>query len=154
MSEITAVVKRLEENHVWVETDPASSCSRCKGGNGCSSVSISRLFCTSKQQFRVSNALSLQEGDVVTIGLPDEIMLKTALVAYGFPLLCLLIGAVLGGWAIPANPDVASIALGVLGFVIGLISLRFLETNRGDNTSIQPSVLAKISGPVITLTSH
>lgn len=154
MSEITAVVKRLEENHVWVETDPASSCSRCKGGSGCSSVSISRLFCSSKQQFRVSNTLSLQEGDVVTIGLPDEVMLKTALIAYGFPLLCLLIGAVVGAWAVPANPDLASIALGALGFVIGLISLRFLETNRGDNTSIQPSVLAKISGPVIALTSH
>lgn len=153
MSEITAIVKRLEDDFVWVETNPATSCSRCKGGNGCSSVSISRLFCSSKQQFKVINHLPLAIGDVVTIGLADEVMIKTALWSYGIPIAGLVFGALLGGWLFPNVADLASIVVGIIGFVLGLLSLRFLESARGEE-EVYPTVLSKISGPVIAIQSQ
>lgn len=153
MSEITAIVKRLEDNFAWVETNPATSCSRCKGGNGCSSISISRLFCSSKQQFKVISHLPLSVGDVVTIGLADEVMIKTALWSYGLPLLALVVGALLGGWLWPEKSDIASVIVGVIGFVLGLLSLRFLELARGKE-EVYPTVLNKVSGPVIAMQSQ
>lgn len=152
MSEITAIVKRLEDDFAWVETNPATSCSRCKGGNGCSSVSISRLFCSSKQQFKVINHLPLSVGDVVNIKLEDEVMIKTAVLSYGIPLAALVSGALLGGWLWPEASDIASISVGGAAFILGLLSLRFLVSARLKE-DVYPTVLNKVSGPVIAVQS-
>ncbi len=153
MSEITATVKRLDGDFVWVETDPASACSRCKGGGGCTSISISRLFCSPKQHFKVINHMPLSIGDVVSIALPDEVMIKTAIWSYGIPIAALLIGAIVGQWIWPAKPDVGSIVCGAISFVSGLLSLRLLESARGKE-EIYPTVLMRISGPVVVMQSR
>lgn len=58
------------------------------------------------------NHLASSVGDVVTIKLEDEVMIKTALLSYGIPLAALVSGALLGGWLWPEASDIASISVG------------------------------------------
>ena len=149
MHEIQAVVRRLEDNCVWIETDPASSCERCKGGQGCSSVSLSRVFCRSRRQFRVQNTLPLAIGDVVAVGMNEQVVMQAALLAYGVPVVGLIFGAWLGGALWPASADLAGAATGALGFVLAFLVVRYRAHTRLAAPEAQPVILRKISGMVI-----
>lgn len=145
MNEIHAVVRRLGDGCVWVETDPAASCSRCSGGQACSTVSISRLFCAPTRHFCVATQELLQEGDQVRLGMPEGKILYAALLGYGLPVLGLLLGALLGSLLVPAVEWV-SIAAGLAGFGAGLWAVRHAGFKMP-----APILLGKVSGPVIPL---
>lgn len=148
MNEIHAVVRRLGDGCVWVETDPAASCSRCKGGKACSTVSISRLFCAPSRLFCVASNESLQEGDLVRLGMPEDKVVHAALLGYGLPVLGLALGALLGFLLAP-KAEWVSIVASVVGFGSGLWAVRHTGFNMP-----APTLLGKVSGTVIPLVRH
>lgn len=148
MNEIHAVVRRLGDGCVWVETDPAASCSRCKGGNACSTVSISRLFCSPSRLFCVASDELLQEGDLVRLGMREDKVVHAALLGYGLPMLGLASGATLGFLFAPTGEWV-SIVAGFAGFGTGLWAVRHAGFNMP-----APALLGKVSGPIIPLVPH
>ena len=141
MNEIHAVVRRLGDGCVWVETDPAASCARCKGG-ACSSVSISRLFCAPTRLFCVVSNETLQEGDLVRLGMPEDKVLHAALLGYGLPVLGLALGALLG--SLVAGREWVSMVGAMVGFGMGLWAVRHAGFKMP-----APLLLGKVSGSVI-----
>lgn len=146
MNEVNAVVRRTGDGCVWLETEGVSSCSRCKGG-GCSSVSISRLFCSSSsREFRVECDQSLQVGDVVRLGLEEGEVLRAALLAYGLPLLGLIAGALAGSQLSGSGSELVSVICGFAGFVLALGAVRVLGA-----ATARPQIMGKVSAPVIPI---
>lgn len=142
MNEINAVVRRIGEGEVWLESNPASACSRCQGG-ACSSVSISRLFCSSSRQFKVACSEPLQVGDVVRVGLEEGQVLRAALLAYGLPLLGLMGGAGAASLLWPQAGEVAVIAAGLVSLAAALLVVRLAGAG-----SAVPRVLGKAGVPI------
>lgn len=126
MNEIRAVVRRSGEGCVWVETGPAVSCTRCQGGGGCSSVSISRLFCSPSREFRVESQDRYEPGERVVLAMPDDQVLRAAMLGYGLPVVGLLVGAACGTLLFDASVagEGPALLLGVAGFVLALLVAR------------------------------
>ncbi|AZN36420.1 SoxR reducing system RseC family protein [Iodobacter ciconiae] len=123
MIETEAQVLRLDGGYAWVKIKPHTPCGQCDPETGCKSVAVSRLFSRSQDGFRVKNPLSSKVGDLVTVAVEEQMLLKSAVWAYGVPLLLLIAGAAAGQWLVPQNAA-GTVLGGALGFVVGFALLK------------------------------
>lgn len=136
MIESEAQVMRRDGQHVWVRIKPHAPCGNCDPKTGCKSVAITRLFGNAQESFRVKNTVNADAGDFVRIGVADGMLLRSALAAYGVPLLALMVGAAVGHMIEPFGlPDLGAVLGAALGFVMGFALLK------------QRSQLAKMAEP-------
>ena len=70
-------------------------------------------------------------GDKVMIEISDRALGRATLIAYGFPLLCMLLGLLLG--AILFNAEWAQAASALSALLIGWLIIRITEKKRGRN---------------------
>lgn len=122
MIETPARVIRVESDYAWVEPKPHKPCGLCDPESGCRTLAIARLFSRSGQSFRVLNALGAQQGDWVTVAVPERGVLYAACLMYMLPLCGLFFGALLGGiWS-----DIWSAIGGGIGLLATYGSIRCL----------------------------
>ncbi|STQ90933.1 SoxR reducing system RseC family protein [Iodobacter fluviatilis] len=123
MIETEAQVQRLDGAHAWVKIKPHTPCGRCDPETGCKAMALSRMFAQSQDGFKVKNPLSFKAGDWVIVAVEEQMLLKSAVWAYGVPLLLLIAGAAAGQWLVPQSP-VSAVLGGVFGFVAGFVLLK------------------------------
>jgi sigma-E factor negative regulatory protein RseC len=123
MIETEAQVIRIDGLHAWVKIKPHTPCGQCDPKTGCKSVAVSRMFSQTQEGFRVQNPLSSKAGDLVTVAVEEQQLLKTAAWAYGVPLLLLIVGAALGQWLLPQS-SAYSVLGACFGFVVGFVLLK------------------------------
>ena len=134
-----AQVERCEGEFAWVKIRPHSPCGNCDPKTGCKSVAITRLFGHAQQSYQVKNPLHAKPNDYVKVAVNDGDLLGTAVWAYGFPLLLLILGAVLGSALAPVALDELYSLLGaVIGFLLSFIVLR-MRNEKAKQT--QPSIV-------------
>lgn len=159
MLEETAHVVEVNHDSVWVETQRRSACGSCSVNKGCGTAVISRALGKRRSVVRVLADMPLKAGDEVVIGIRERALVKGSLAVYAVPLALLLAGALLGELGAQRflwqSAEVASLVLGISGFVAGLVWLqRFTRRIRYD-ADYQPVVLRKLSGqPAITITTQ
>lgn len=71
-------------------------CGRCHEEGGCGGNNLAQMFCSSPKTYRVLNPRKATVGDTVVVVIGEKTLFRGALVAYGFPLSGLFVGAVLG----------------------------------------------------------
>lgn len=121
-----AQVERCEGELAWVSIRPHTPCGHCDPKTGCKSVAITRLFGAAQQSYQVKNTLGAKPNDWVKVAVNDGVLLSTALWAYGFPLLLLIVGALMGSaLASPARAEVFSLLGAVIGFAASFFILRW-----------------------------
>lgn len=143
MIETEAQVIRLDGAHAWVKIKPHTPCGQCDPEKGCKSVAVSRMFSSSQDGFRVKNPSAFLVGDLVTVAIEEQQLLKTALWAYGVPLILLIFGAWLGQWLAPQSA-VFSLLGGFSGFVVGFL---LLKQQRKLAASAEPVIVAGKNSP-------
>ena len=121
MLEQTAEVIRTASDGIWVQAVEPSGCGTC-GGQGCSSRRIAELFQRKPRHFLVDCDLSLAPGDRVVVGIAHGNVLKSALRAYGLPLVLMLAGALLAHGILPG--DGPALMGMLLGGVVGWLAAR------------------------------
>lgn len=121
MLEQTAQVTRTAPDGIWVQAVEPSGCGTC-GGQGCSSRRIAELFQRKPRHFLVDCDLSLAPGDRVVVGIAHGSVLKSALRAYGLPLVLMLAGALLAHGILPG--DGPALMGMLLGAVVGWLAAR------------------------------
>lgn len=127
MSETLARVVRTEGDTAWVEVQAPSSCGAC-GGRGCGSTTVfGQLFHGREPAYPVNNAIAAAVGDTVVVAVEDGMLLRSALRAYGLPLLLLLLGAVVG---MAAGGELWAIAGAAAGLVLGALQMRRAGASR------------------------
>ncbi|RXZ44280.1 SoxR reducing system RseC family protein [Crenobacter cavernae] len=138
MIETQARVVKADAGSAWVEPRPHSPCGQCDPETGCRTLNIARLFRNGAGHFRVADPLGVSPGDWVTVGVPEEGMLKSALVVYLVPLAGLFAGAALGA---PAG-EFASVCAAALGFSACLLGVKRFG-RRADAALYTPTIIAK-----------
>jgi sigma-E factor negative regulatory protein RseC len=134
-----AQVERCEGDFAWVKIRPHSPCGNCDPKTGCKSVSITRLFGQGQQSYPVKNPLHARPNDFVKVAVNEGDLLGTAVWAYGFPLILLILGAVLGSaLAYPPHDELYSLMGAVLGFLLSFVVLR-MRNEKAKAT--QPSIV-------------
>ena len=99
-------------------------CGLCGKTQGCGISLLGQFAGHQNATFNVSNIIDAKIGDIVVVGVEDKALLTSALFLYGFPLLGLMLGAMIGSQlaSTPRQTDLFS----ALGAVTGLALMIFL----------------------------
>jgi positive regulator of sigma E activity len=92
-------IRKMSANALWLEVLPQIGCGSACGasGVGCQTNVFSSLFHRQPMlQIPLPAGYDLSVGDTLMLSLPDHALIRLALMAYGLPLLSLLVGLWLG----------------------------------------------------------
>ena len=84
-------------------------------------------------------------GDIAVVEMPDRMVAKASLLAYGLPLVCLLAGMILGS-AITGGKDAGVIIGAAAGLAAGLLTLKLTEKRRTNRKEWTPRVVEVLAG--------
>jgi len=128
MIEQRARVMSTDGGFAVVQTSPAGGCSSCGVAGGCGVSKLGKLLPQRTRLWRVPNDLAVRPGDEVTLGLPDDALLTSALLAYLPPMIGLLAGAMIcTAWF---GGDLWPVAGAGNGLLLGLAASRLLSRRR------------------------
>ena len=142
MIEEAGVVVTVEPDAVWVATQRKTTCGSCSARITCGQGLMTSLASDKKPHLiKISTDLLLREGDQVTLGMPEELLVRSAFLVYMLPLLAMFISA-LGVNALNASEPWIIFAA-VLGFLAGALWVRYYSDRYIDAAAIQSVVLCR-----------
>lgn len=118
-SEQIGRVTGIEGEFAWVRIE-GGGCGRCHESGGCGGQHLTQMFCSTPRVYRLRNRVGAQPGDRVSIVLPAGLLGCYATLAYGLPLLGLLLGALLGEGV---SGEAGALLGGVAGCACGFLPL-------------------------------
>ena len=129
-------IKQIGENTMLVEFERSAMCEKC---GACERAQKAMLM----EVERIGNAAI---GDSVAVELPERTLLQAAFVAYGIPLLLLLVGLLAGDrlpglLGLPGNPDLYAAGLGLMLAGGAFLTLRLTEKKRRTSGKYAPKVV-------------
>lgn len=140
MIEETGRVVAVEDGAVWVETIRQSACDDCSAKSGCGHSALSKLG-RKAVHLRAQTRQAFEVGEEVVIGVPEQVVVTSSLLAYIMPLVIAL------AFAIPVDAKTGSdayTALAVLaGLALGFIALRIHFKRNQHDERYQPQVLRR-----------
>lgn len=147
MLESKALVVKIEQGATYVEAEAGGSCGsgHCST-SACSTAALTRIFSQQPKALRVNNPINAQVGEQVMLGLEEGAFLKSAMLAYLFPLVALILGALIGLWlAGPADARDLYAGLGGLGGLIAsAFGIKWLNPVLFDLNRAQPVILRRL----------
>ena len=139
MIEDIGKVVRVEGDNALVEVERTSACTQC----GLQEV---EELVTGKPVFMALNTAKATIGETVKVRVQSAAYLKASAFIYGIPILCLIIGALLGFYLageFGISSDTMSALLGMTGLIIGIVIL-FLFRRRGTKKEYMPVIVEVI----------
>lgn len=149
----TGRVVALEPESLWVETIRQSTCGSCAVKQGCGHGLLNRIADGRSGYVRVlrgdSNSPQCAVDDQVRISIPEQVILRGSVVVYMLPLLCMLAGAALITYLLPAAPEVLSVLGAGLGLALGFGLVRWHAWRHRHDRSLQPTLLEVVPSSAI-----
>lgn len=97
MEQIAKVVSYTPEGKLLVEVEIASACNHCASDKQCGTSAVAKAFPKKTQQLIIpTDNTDYLTGDMLKLGLSESIFLKATALIYLFPLVGLLLGALIG----------------------------------------------------------
>ena len=147
MIEETGVVLAAHGDLAEVECRRQSTCSACGASGACGTSLLERYFGRRPRVLTARNAVGAHPGDPVVVGVPEGALLTAAFAVYLAPLLAMIGGALLGGWAAAAlsmgTTNGAELVGGVAGLALSLLWLRRFGQGHGANPHYRPVILRR-----------
>lgn len=139
-------VVATEPGMVWVETQRQSACDSCESRTGCGHSVLARLG-SKTVHLQALCDLEVEVGDLVMVGVPEQVLLKSSFLAYLMPLITMLVAALLADvwW----RSDGAVAVAAILGLAIGFGLLSWHFKRHQHDQLYQPVVLKRLCGGVI-----
>ena len=83
----------LKAGDVVIRSERESSCGSCAGKSACGTLGSWDMKQKDKNQYDIQlpNTLHAKVGDVVTVEVPDQLILTASLMFYGYPVLAFLV---------------------------------------------------------------
>lgn len=87
------IVVAVKQADVVIRAERESSCSSCAGKAACGTLGSWDINKKDKNQFDITlpNSLNAKIGDVVTVEVPDQLILTASMMFYGLPVFAFLI---------------------------------------------------------------
>lgn len=143
MLEERARILSVQADDVWVEANRQQGCAKCEAGEGCGGGVLGKLVRRGSSRVLVHNALAgLAPGEEVVIGLDEAALLKSSLMAYLVPLLCMFAAALLAESLLDMN-DLATAAMGLVGLMAGFVLFRYFSDYAASHWGYRPVVLRR-----------
>jgi sigma-E factor negative regulatory protein RseC len=133
-------------NFATVTVDAPVACARCAAGRGCGAGLLqqgrARLI-----RVNVAEGLHLEPGDLVRLELEPQHLFRAAWLAYGLPLLAMVLSVAAAGQMSERVSDPGAVAFGALGLALGLIAGRRILRRDDCLKHLMPVASERISGP-------
>ncbi len=134
-----------DADFVWVETVRASSCQSCSARSGCGQAVLGQLMDEGRQYkknvlriARPDDAVQAAVGSQVDVLIEEGVLVKTALLVYGFPLLVMLLMTSVAqalGWH-----DLVVAATGISGLALAFGWVRKVVSRWDCDTKYHPQM--------------
>ncbi|MDX8387085.1 MAG: SoxR reducing system RseC family protein [Ghiorsea sp.] len=116
----TGVVISIKHGDAVIRAQRESSCGSCAGKSACGTLGSWDIKKKDKNQYDIQlpNLLSAKVGDVVTVEVPDQLILTASAMFYGLPVLAFLMLGALGfvaGESLGQSGDLFSALGGLTG---------------------------------------
>ena len=146
MAHATGKVVGIEKNG-WarVITERTSACSSCQTKQHCHSC-----LTQAKIEARALNVAGARTGDLVSVSIKTETLLKSAAVLYLLPVLGLLAGALTGpviGKLLTLGETVSAILFGFVGFGLGFVLVILYSKKMSSQNRLSPIIKQIIMSP-------
>ena len=133
-------VERLDRGGAWIATIQQSTCNACQAKNGCGQKLLNQLGASTSSVWAAlatENNLQLKPGDWVEVGIEEGAIVLGSLLAYGLPVILLVLGAVLGeGTWLGSAPSA------LVGLLSGALFTRRILRDYIRGQFFQPMILA------------
>ena len=137
------VVLRTDSESAWVKTTRSSACQGCTARNSCHTLSN-----TQDVEVKAINIAGAREGDRIVLSFETRSLLKATFLIYVFPIIFLVIGAVLGQMLAPLiafNPSSLSVLLGFAFFFTALFIMKSRANKMAQKNAYQPKITKILS---------
>ena len=121
MIEELAVVVKIENRQVWVESGQNSACGGCLQKASCTTNALGSVL--KKKSVPVDSDIQLKTGDEVMVAIDESLLLRASLLLYLLPLIVLFTGAGIADWLLADNAPYADLWIAGSAFLSFLFSL-------------------------------
>ncbi len=145
MIEELAVVVKVENHQVWVESGQASGCGGCQQKASCTTNAIGSVL--KKKSVPVDCDIQLKTGDEVVVAIDENLLLRASLLLYLMPLIALFTGAGIADWMLPDNDQYADLWIAgsaLLSFLLSLWLINKAQRLLILNYYARPVVIRKV----------
>lgn len=142
------IVTQANKSSAWVKTSRTGACESCSTKDSCSTAKSMK-----EQIVVVQNTLNVKSGDRVVIGLETKSILFLTFLLYIFPIILLVIGAIIGNSIAPLfelNPSITSMISGFSFFGLAFYFIRKKNTSLSKNKSYKPFLVRRRSQVIPT----
>lgn len=130
MIEEVATVVALSEEGVEVVCFSKSACGQCRQKSHCGTGLVAGALPERNHRFVISTPLTLRVGEQVRIGIPEQSLIRSAMLIYLLPLLCILTASLLASVLFKLG-DGGTIASAFIGGAAGFVLASRLARGRG-----------------------
>lgn len=145
MIEETAIVARVENHQVWVETNPKHGCGGCLQKSSCSTSVLDKFM--KKRAVVVDSDIELKKGDEVVIGIDEGLLIRASVLLYLVPLCIMVSAAGIAQWLLPestAHADLIIAISAISGLALSLWLISSLQNSWFFPYFSRPVVVKKI----------
>ncbi|WP_423839865.1 SoxR reducing system RseC family protein [Vibrio mytili] len=96
LATVTGVHRNGQQYEIDLSCEQQTSCSSCSSQKSCGTGVVTKAVGNKSLFWNLTTEQSVQVGQVVEIGFPEDSLIKSAMAVYLLPLLGLIIGAMLG----------------------------------------------------------
>ena len=143
MIEEEAIVISKDGEFAEVDIIRTKPCGLCGKTQGCGNSIWGKVFSFQKRKIKIQNNINAKVGEKVKLLIEENYLLKTSLLLYGVPLFFLFGGMIVSEYFLEVANDLAVFLGGVLGFLVGIILLKFI-TAQNHTKLFSEAILAKI----------
>ena len=145
MIEELAVVVKIDNHQVWVESGQTSGCGGCQQKASCTTNAIGSVL--KKKSVPVDCDIQLKTGDEVVVAIDENLLLRASLLLYLMPLIALFTGAGIADRMLPDNGQYADLWIAgsaLLSFLLSLWLINKAQRLLIPNYYARPVVIRKI----------
>lgn len=137
------IVTRVGSNTAWVKTITDGACESCEAKSCCDAHRGKE-----NREVEALNCAGARTGDKVTIDCHTSSLLKISFLLYVFPILCMILGAVIGQKIssylhIEATPS--SLIFGFLFFIIAVLFVKTRGNKLAQKSEYRPKIIKIIT---------
>jgi sigma-E factor negative regulatory protein RseC len=127
----------------WVKTVQSSACNSCSARDSCHQESQGK-----EREVEAINLVNARVGDLIQISIETGALLKATFLLYVFPIICMLIGGLMGhefGLHLKVNPSVVSLLLAAVCFLGAMCIVRIRAGRMALKLEYRPKITRIIS---------
>ena len=124
MIEEEAIVIKASKENVTLEVVRSKPCGLWGQVRGCGNSIWGKIFSHRSGHIETRNNLNAKPGDVVILGIDETLMLKSALMLYGVPILCMFLGMVMANSFVKEMKELYSLLGAMTGLFLGVVVIK------------------------------